>query len=109
MRFACWFACVLLIAGLFAVGRTQYAVGFVPSPWDKPLHVAVFALLTFLLYHAFGARAAGLAALVALGIAAADEGHQFFLPGRSSDLADIIADTVGIALAAAVLRRTEKE
>ena len=109
MRVACSFACLLLIAGLFAVGRTQYAVGFVPSPWDKLLHVAVFALLTFLLYHAFGARAAGLAAFVALGIAAADEGHQFFLPGRSSDLGDVIADTVGIALAAAVLRQIEKE
>ena len=51
----------------------------------------------------------GVGAFVALGIAAADEGHQFFLPGRSSDLTDVIADTVGIALTAAVLRQRQKE
>lgn len=99
---------MLLVVGLFALGRTSYAVGLFSDPWDKAAHVAVFALLTVLLYRAFGARAAWLAALLALGVGVADEYHQSFLAGRSSDLKDMIADGVGVAVAVATLRRVGK-
>ena len=109
MRLAYGFAAALIIAALFALGRTQYAIGLVPNPWDKLLHMIVFAVLTVLLYCASDARAARLAVLVALALAVADEGHQLFLPGRSSDVTDIVADTFGIALAAIVIRQKQKE
>lgn len=99
---------MLLVVGLFALGRTSYAVGLFSDPWDKAAHVAVFALLTVLLYRAFGARAAWLAALLALGVGVADEYHQSFLAGRSSDLKDMIADGIGVAVAVATLRRVGK-
>jgi len=98
-------ASVVLVGGLFALGRMPFASGLIPEPWDKLAHVTVFALLTWLLYRAFGARAALLAAAVAISVGGADEIHQFFLVGRTSDFADFFADGVGAALTALVLRR----
>jgi hypothetical protein len=106
--FAWWFACALLVSGLFVLGRTSYAVGLFVSPWDKLVHAAVFALLTWFLFRAFGARAALLAAGVALCVGAADELHQLFLTGRTSDVSDFLADGVGAGLAALALRRVER-
>jgi hypothetical protein len=48
------------------LGRMPFASGLIPEPWDKLAHVTVFALLTWLLYRAFGARGALLAAGLAI-------------------------------------------
>jgi VanZ family protein len=109
MRFGYGFAAASLIAGLFVLGRTPYAVGLIPSPWDKLVHVLVFALLTLLLSYTLGARAARLAVILALAVGIADEAHQMFLPGRSSDVTDFMADMFGVALAAWVLRQKQKD
>jgi VanZ family protein len=107
-RWVWYLACGTLVGALFVLGRMPFASGLFPEPWDKVAHVIVFALLTWLLYRAFGARAALLAAAVAIAVGGADEIHQFFLAGRTSDLADFFADGVGAALTALVLRRDNK-
>src|SRR6476620_8907363 len=104
-RWLWWLASIILVGGLFLLGRMPFASGLIPEPWDKLAHVTVFALLTWLLYRAFGARAALLAAVVAISIGGADEIHQLFLVGRTSDLVDFFADGVGAALTALVLQR----
>ena len=76
--------------------------------WDKALHAVEYGVLAILVCRAFvgdgvnGARAALFAAIVACLYAASDEWHQSFVPMRSADVLDWIADTVGSILGAAV-------
>lgn len=69
-------------------------------PWDKLYHTGNFGVLAALLYPATGR--AWLAVLLASLYGVADEVHQAFVPGRSADALDWLADTVG-ALAAVTL------
>jgi hypothetical protein len=62
-------------------------------PIDKFGHFALFAVLAALLYLAgLGARWAVLGAAI-FGVS--DEIHQIFVPGRSPDVRDWIADLLG--------------
>ncbi len=82
---------------------------------DKILHGIEYASLAALVRVALGAtrlgaRRAFLAAVVAASLyGASDEFHQWFVPGRSCDVRDWLADTAGAlagaALAGAFLRR----
>ncbi len=67
---------------------------------DKLLHLGAYAVLGALVAGALaarigGARAVGLAALIAAGYGATDEWHQSYVPGRDADPADWAADAVG--------------
>jgi hypothetical protein len=74
-------------------------VGMVPES-DKIAHFAVYGLLATLVCRlGHGWRAAAGALLVASLYGATDEWHQSFVPGRTPQVADWIADTVGAALA----------
>lgn len=74
--------------------------------WDKLLHTLEYGALAFLLARAVWgeglSRPAALVAAVILTSAygATDEYHQSFVPNRSSDVADWMADTVGASLGA---------
>ena len=65
--------------------------------WDTAAHFFAFALITALLWHG----TAGDAPLVVLGavvaFGAVDEVHQLFVPGRTAELADFIADAAAAA------------
>lgn len=86
--------------------------------WDKLAHAAEYAVLGALAYRAL--RAAGLSRERALTVAvagcalygASDEWHQSFVPYRSVEAADALADTVGGAAGAALAllweRRTRR-
>ena len=67
---------------------------------DKLLHLGAYAVLGALVAGALagrlgGARAIGLAALIAAAYGATDEWHQRWVPGREADPADWAADAVG--------------
>lgn len=70
---------------------------------DKGLHATEYAVLAFLVTHASlrtwpdrgRARIAAVALLVTCAWGVLDEIHQAFVPGRSSDVADLAADLVG--------------
>lgn len=72
---------------------------------DKVVHFTVYACLGLLTVRAFAgygvaAGRAALAAVLACALyAASDELHQRFVPGRSSELLDWVADLLGAALA----------
>lgn len=83
---------------------------------DKVVHATMYGVFAFLLGRAFAqphraahiAGAPGHVALVLIGVAlfaAADEWHQQFVPGRSTELADWLADMAGAA-AGVTLSRT---
>jgi len=69
--------------------------------WDKLLHAIEYGTLAVLFCRAFigegyGRLAAiGLAFAFTTAYAASDEWHQLFVPSRSSDLYDWIADSIG--------------
>jgi VanZ family protein len=75
--------------------------------WDKLLHFIEYGGLAVLLFRAFtgeGLRwlpAAVLAIVTTSGYGASDEFHQAFVPNRSSDIRDWMADTIGATLAIA--------
>lgn len=77
---------------------------------DKALHLAGYGLLGFLAAGAalrtWPERSPGWVALVGFAIAAGyggtDEIHQSFVPERSADVLDFVADAVGAALGASL-------
>ncbi|MGF1465655.1 MAG: VanZ family protein [Sandaracinaceae bacterium] len=78
---------------------------------DKGIHLVEYAVLGFLLAHACvrtwprhaRVRTMLLAALIAGLWGLLDEIHQSFVPGRSAEVLDLVADGVG-ALGGAALR-----
>ncbi|HET7586233.1 MAG TPA: VanZ family protein [Gemmatimonadaceae bacterium] len=94
-------------------------VGAVSVPGaDKLVHGALYAVLGWLTLRAAwqpgaGWRLAALLFLVVALVGAADEWHQRFIPGRSADPHDWLADATGaatgIGLACAAARRRGAE
>jgi VanZ family protein len=78
---------------------------------DKAVHALEYAILGYLSAQAAlrtwpdraPLRAAMVGLLIALGFGLSDELHQAFVPGRSADAWDLLADGVGATLGA-VLR-----
>jgi VanZ family protein/UDP-2,3-diacylglucosamine pyrophosphatase LpxH len=112
MRFrSSWLLPLAAAAGIFWLSaQTHYPGGLeLPPPLDKFAHAAVFGLLALTLDLALRTSSPGLpmykrhlavVAVVAL-YGATDEWHQRFVPGRSCELLDWVADTLGAALALA--------
>ena len=121
-RIAWAFLPVMAYAGLivFLSSRSD-PLPFLPPAFflhDKLLHATEYAVLGGLLVHAL--RFAGVrprpaliaSVVLASAFGATDEFHQSFVPGRSADVADWAADTLGAAvgasLATAFLRRPRR-
>jgi hypothetical protein len=110
---------VVAYAGIiFWLSAQPNPLPFVPREWlsqDKVLHATEYAVLGGLLVVALRlaglrpARALLLALVLASAYGATDEVHQYFVPGRSADVLDWVADTLGATLgaglASAALRR----
>jgi len=70
---------------------------------DKVVHMTIYAVLCGLLHRAFrmqpNVRLASLSLYLAIGVTLlygiTDEVHQYFVPGRSSDIMDVLADLSG--------------
>lgn len=83
---------------------------------DKLIHMGIYAVLAVLVYRGFRkhapARTATQAALATLGVCilygVTDELHQHFVPGRSMDVFDLLADALGSALAVVLAVRYER-
>ena len=107
-RLLLWLPVALMMAVqlvLSSQGRLPAALSPFPGS-DKFAHAAWFFLLGLLAYRA-GRNAEGwsrrrAAAVVLLAAAlwgASDEGHQWFVPGRAVEAADLAADVAGAGLA----------
>lgn len=70
---------------------------------DKHAHAAAYLLMAVLAVRAVHGglparvtlRGAWLALAITVLYGASDEGHQWFVPGRSADLLDLLADATG--------------
>ena len=77
---------------------------------DKVFHAAVYALLGLLLLAAqprkaqgYSWRQVGISVLIASLYGLSDEIHQYFVPGRSSEVLDWVADSLGALIGALLL------
>src|SRR5688572_2971072 len=99
------------MAAIFGMSSVSDTPGLPGGPSDKLIHAAVYAGLAVLLVRALaggwrqpvGVPTALLAAAVAVVYGITDEVHQYFVPLRTMDAADIVADAAGAAAAAGVL------
>ena len=79
----------------------EYVITFALS--DKLMHVLAYAIMGILFFRAYGTLPVknNLSLLTGLSIVSAslfglsDEIHQYFVPGRSAELWDLIADVIG--------------
>ena len=91
----------LIWAGVivFATSMPKTMVPRQVGHWDKVVHFAIYAVLGALVTLAVQRRTAiRILALVVCAVAAfgaVDEWHQRFIPGRSTEFADWIADAAG--------------
>ena len=101
--------CLLLAAAvsaqLFYLGAQPLAVGLFHEPWDKLAHGIVYGGIAALLWLGFGGRHPIWVIGIPTLIGAADEWHQRYLPGRSADFNDFLADAIA-AIAVCLLLRT---
>ena len=79
---------------------------------DKVFHASVYGILGFFLLGAMRPATAGYtrdqirtSVIIASLYGISDEFHQAFVPGRSPDVLDWLADTTGALLAAILLAR----
>jgi len=100
-------ACLLaiLVVNLLYHGQQPYAVGLVRPPFDKVLHLVLFASVGTLLWIAAGARHILMVIVLAVMLGLLDEIMQSFNPGRSADWTDLLADTIGAGLGVLLCRR----
>ena len=98
------------MALIFGLSSISHPPAFV-SGADKYLHGMLYfglgALLVRALAGGWGRRITAAVVLIAIAIGAAygvsDEFHQSFVPMRSVEAMDVLADTVGTAIAAFAL------
>jgi VanZ family protein len=91
-------ACMVAIMVLSLLPLSQ---SLPTTGWDKSNHILGFATLAFLSHWAWPGRTThALAALLAYGCLI--EVLQSFTPDRSAELADVVADGVGLAIGAVI-------
>jgi VanZ family protein len=77
--------------------------------WDtigrKLVHAASYALLWWLWHRALGLRSPLTAAAITVAYAVSDEFHQSFVEGRHGTPVDVLIDTAGVVIAAALASR----
>ena len=87
-------------------------LGPIPGGGDDGVaHVLQYAVLAALLLRGLAGarwrgvrvRAAALAVLLATLYGVTDEAHQWFVPGRTAEVTDLVADALGAAVAAGVI------
>jgi VanZ family protein len=107
---ALWGPVVAYMALIFAFS-SMASPPMPPDVSDKLLHAAGYAGLAVVSLRAVAGgrlsgvagRSAAMAWAIATGYGASDELHQRFVPGRSAELADLVADGIGAGLATVVV------
>jgi len=100
-----------LIAGTLWFLSSQSTLPQPPGPllgWDKFQHFLAYGTLSFAIglwispsfWRSRPLRAVMLTSLIGSAYGAIDEIHQYFVPGRNSDILDWVANTIGSILGA---------
>jgi VanZ family protein len=94
-------ACALaMLAQIFTLGSIPFEIA---EPWDKVWHLLAYSALTLLLWIATDGRRPVLVVAAVMVLGALDETRQAFLPLRSADSMDFLADLCGAIATASAL------
>jgi VanZ family protein len=104
LRALCIIGFLAMTSQLLLLAEPSFAVQIVDATWDKAIHFLYFGTMAFLLWVATGKRWPLAVWLAVAFIGAADETLQLYTPGRTSDVNDWIADSLGAAAALLVAR-----
>ena len=97
-----WAPVALYMAVIFYVSALSEPP--IPAGTDKPLHALAYVGLALVVVRAvvgglprrIDMWGATIAMLITVAYAATDEVHQMFVPGRSAEMLDLLADTGGV-------------
>ena len=100
-RFSLWAPVVLYMAAIFYVSSVSDPP--IPSGTDKSLHGLAYLGLAIVVVRAVAGGLPGridvwagtMAMLITVGYAVTDEVHQMFVPDRSAEMYDLLADAAG--------------
>ena len=113
-RVSTWGPAILYLAVIYYVSA-QPQVGWATPYPDKLLHVSEYLVLSILLARALNngirkpvsAPTRLLTWSLCVAYAVSDEIHQIFVPGRSPDVRDAVADACGAALGLLMLHAAQ--
>jgi len=105
LRILCLGAFAATLAQIFLLAQPDVVGRLHSIAWDKLLHAAAFGTLAALLWTAVGFEAPLASWLAIAVIGALDEANQLYVPGRTPDLLDVVADALGAAVATIALTR----
>ena len=91
-----------LAAWLQFLNRSVHVQGGLLQHVDKLVHLGFFAVLAFTGWRAFGTRARPWLLLGLFSFAVLTEWLQGFVPGRSTSLLDLVANSIGIGVGASL-------
>jgi VanZ family protein len=99
-----WAPVVIYMAALFFVSSLEQPT--IPAGGDKPWHLIGYTGFGLVIARALAGglgrpvvlRTALLGIVFGVTYAVTDEIHQMFVPGRSADVVDLLADTAGVIL-----------
>jgi VanZ family protein len=98
---------------LFLGGRSDVPTVETPLPLDKAAHFLLYGLLGALVARGWQWSQRWPAiiwpVLLAMSVGVTDELHQQSVAGRSSEIADILADAAGILVGCALVLRLVKD
>jgi VanZ family protein len=90
---------MLMLVGIFIGGRQPGAGTLFNAPWDKVVHLGTYAVMAMLIGLAIPKMRLPIVLLLTVSIGACDEIAQLYIPGRSADIGDYAADSLGCLLA----------
>lgn len=95
-----WFIVVLIALGIFYVSSLSFSsISYGSNVISTVYHVLAFFLLAFFLQIALvrgkNLNLIALAFFLAIVYGISDEFHQYFVPGRSTTLKDVLLDALG--------------
>jgi VanZ family protein len=110
-RFALWAPVVLYMSLIFAISSVSQPPEAPPAITDKGAHAVLYSGLGALFVRALAGgwtrpvtwRIAAAAVMYSALYGVSDEVHQYFVPAREVEMLDVVADTIGAALAAIAL------
>ena len=109
LRLTAAFFTTSIVAGLFLLASQPGAGQLFPSPWDKLAHLTVFSILAATARLSFPKIANWKIFLAVCTVGIADEVHQYFIPGRTSSIGDVLADFAGSLIGVSVLTALQRQ
>jgi VanZ family protein len=97
-RLAWLLTAAAIVVAIIVCGPVPLAPG-----WDKAAHFALFSALTLALWHATAGEMPVFVVAAVIAFGAMDEWRQAYMPGRSSDASDFLANLVAALATAALL------